>query len=641
MRTPRDVIKKMATKIKRGDLLRERYAVAFDADWYSEAYPDVVTSGQDALDHFMRHGDEELRSPNPLFASAWYKEQYMKAGAQAGGPFQHYIQHGQQRGFTPNPTVDVDYVKTAYGLADKDDVLAELVHNPKIDRISSWFSRSEYLACNKDVQFHRFPEVHFFKHGCMEGRKTSEFHLAADDGLRAKLTAAPFCEVEHSFLIDGKRVSILNLSIPASLKAEILEQATIDPDVTAFGYKAVSGLARYVGNDIDTRDLIDYRRLLDDVPIHSDVIIILPRLQIGGAEKYAAAIAQAYRDEKKFQVCVLTTDSWRVDDLNALQNPMLNGMRGCHLASLHENLRRTWKPETALSLLLIRCQPKAVFVINSDLGLRCIKQHGRSLAGTTKVYSLMFSESPHALGAPFSARYLRDVIDHSTVISDNHAAIATWKTRVGEVFHDKFLRIAAPTKLPAQEQVKLLIESRLQRRRKKTAPRGLWVGRWEPFKAVDLLCAIAAQSLFQIDVYGTGLPEQSAVPANLRLMGVLGSSNEVPVDRYDFLLFTSQFEGMPNTVLEFAAAGLPIIASDVGGIKETFGDEIIKLVDMKMETSVITAKFVDGITELMAEKDARHAKRCWELRERVELHHNVEDFRRRILALAEESDHDD
>ncbi len=186
-----------------------------------------------------------------------------------------------------------------------------------------------------------------------------------------------------------------------------------------------------------------------------------------------------------------------------------------------------------------------------------------------------------------------------------------------------------------------MLQNRLERRQKSAPPRGLWIGRWEPFKAVDVLCEVAKRSGFQIDVYGTGLPELSAVPSNMRLMGTLASSEEVAFERYDFLIFTSYFEGMPNTVLEAAAVGLPIVASDVGGIRETFGDKLVKLVDMNAETSVIASGFVAGIAEIMAEKDLRHTKRCWQLRERVAEHHSAAHFRKEILALVEDQQHVD
>lgn len=44
----------------------------FDPDFYIAAYPDVAASGQDPLDHFVRHGGQEARSPSSAFDAPAY-----------------------------------------------------------------------------------------------------------------------------------------------------------------------------------------------------------------------------------------------------------------------------------------------------------------------------------------------------------------------------------------------------------------------------------------------------------------------------------------------------------------------------------------------------------------------------------------
>ena len=54
--------------------------------------------------------------------------------------------------------------------------------------------------------------------------------------------------------------------------------------------------------------------------------------------------------------------------------------------------------------------------------------------------------------------------------------------------------------------------------------------------------------------------------------GAYDGFDSLPVDKYDMLLYTSLSDGMPNVILEAAAAGLPIIASDDGGVGEFVQD---------------------------------------------------------------------
>ena len=47
----------------------------FDVDWYLATYPDVATSGLDAIDHYLRIGAALGYNPNPLFDTNYYARQ--------------------------------------------------------------------------------------------------------------------------------------------------------------------------------------------------------------------------------------------------------------------------------------------------------------------------------------------------------------------------------------------------------------------------------------------------------------------------------------------------------------------------------------------------------------------------------------
>ena len=50
-------------------------------------------------------------------------------------------------------------------------------------------------------------------------------------------------------------------------------------------------------------------------------------------------------------------------------------------------------------------------------------------------------------------------------------------------------------------------------------------------------------------------------------------NNELPLDKYGVFLFTSAFEGLPNVLLEAGAQGIPIVASEVGGVSELINQQ--------------------------------------------------------------------
>ena len=117
----------------------------FDRDWYLLAYPDVLRTGRDPLDHFLRHGHEG-RSPGPRFDAAAYLAHYEVKG----NPLVHYLMHGRRKGFEVRPPAP----------SEADRVIA-----------SGFFDAKFYLETNPDVRRANYPALlHYMLHGALEGR---------------------------------------------------------------------------------------------------------------------------------------------------------------------------------------------------------------------------------------------------------------------------------------------------------------------------------------------------------------------------------------------------------------------------------------------------------------------------------------
>jgi glycosyltransferase involved in cell wall biosynthesis len=120
----------------------------------------------------------------------------------------------------------------------------------------------------------------------------------------------------------------------------------------------------------------------------------------------------------------------------------------------------------------------------------------------------------------------------------------------------------------------------------------LSVGRLEPEKDPLLLADVLAHlrehgEPWRLRVCGEG-PLREALETRLRRQGLDAAvrfegyvrHGDELLDHYrhaDALVITSRSEGLPQTVVEAFAAGLPVVSSDVGGIRAAFGDAAVTL----------------------------------------------------------------
>jgi GT2 family glycosyltransferase/glycosyltransferase involved in cell wall biosynthesis len=88
-------------------LLRAKGEELFSADFYLDYNPDVRASGIDPLDHYMRYGWREGRSPNAFFDDGHYRAE---SGLVRGAPVSalgHFLAMGRESGLCPVPGVDL------------------------------------------------------------------------------------------------------------------------------------------------------------------------------------------------------------------------------------------------------------------------------------------------------------------------------------------------------------------------------------------------------------------------------------------------------------------------------------------------------------------------------------------------------
>lgn len=86
-----------------------------DKDWYLSVNPDVAQAQVDPVDHYLRDGIAEGRSPHPLFWAAYYLDRYQDIQASGIDPLFHYIFYGGAERRSPHPFLAAHWLARQLG----------------------------------------------------------------------------------------------------------------------------------------------------------------------------------------------------------------------------------------------------------------------------------------------------------------------------------------------------------------------------------------------------------------------------------------------------------------------------------------------------------------------------------------------
>jgi glycosyltransferase involved in cell wall biosynthesis len=105
----------------------------------------------------------------------------------------------------------------------------------------------------------------------------------------------------------------------------------------------------------------------------------------------------------------------------------------------------------------------------------------------------------------------------------------------------------------------------------------LYVGNWNPLKGVDLFAPIMTALGPEFELCATadrrGAHLRYVLPSNCRSLGRLTGDDLVRAyQEADALLFPSRLEGLPLTVIEAMACGVPVIAARCSSLPEVVAD---------------------------------------------------------------------
>ena len=384
--------------------------------------------------------------------------------------------------------------------------------------------------------------------------------------------------------------------LPESLNNLWKEIHEIEPQL----YPDSWSLWRYSWGEVRYPDVGEaYVELCKDWNTNASHVFLVPAIRHGGSDlellNYIAALTE-HRLAKGITV-IATSESD-----STWQERLPQDVVFIEFGKLTSELLDHQK-EFLLATLLCQSRPNVVHNVNSAEGFKIFRNYGQALSQHSQLFVSVFCESINESGREFGYAFdeLPNCFEYLTgVFSDNRRYV------------EKLCRLFAfdPDRFHVHyHPVTVSKGSHSETNRDKLAV--LWASRLDHQKRPDLLLKIAqgcSDLPINFNVFGQAVLGKDRITARLKRLpnvtyhGPYDGFESIDAERYDAFLYTSQFDGIPNVVLEAMAAGLPVVASDVGGLREVITHEETGLLVTPFDD---IDQFVSALKRLATDHDER------------------------------------
>ena len=413
---------------------------------------------------------------------------------------------------------------------------------------------------------------------------------------------------------------------PDWLAAEMREINRIDPEISVTD----ASLRRMRQSMVPKTSIAGemYYEICRELEGPYDHVFLGPWLRAGGADLVTLNYVRVLLSERiaKDVLLILTEDAssdW-LDRLPKGVRVLQFGRRFGYLSGAIQ--------QKLLLRVLLQFGCARLHIINSKLGFETVASYGELLSRHMRIYPHAFSCERDEFGnyRGFSFVEQNRIYPFVTqVLTDNNAII---DFLVGMYAYDrsKFQCIYQP--VAKIEQTCPAAEGRILRL--------LWAGRFDREKRPHLLVKIAKRlgeldPSIRIDVYGRGVLDGSFSERefdgaeNLTYRGEYDGWESLDARGYDAFLHTSEFDGMPNVVLEALSSGLIVVAPRQGGLPEIIEDGVNGFL---VPTEDDVEPYAEAVMKVRRDRTLK--PRFFEVtRGKLEARHSSRAFAERLAAL--------
>jgi len=314
-----------------------------------------------------------------------------------------------------------------------------------------------------------------------------------------------------------------------------------------------------------------YLKIAQSVTHTPDYVFIVPWVVRGGADKVMLNMMKAIEEiHPGSKFTVITT----LPNKNVWAKMLPKNTDLIEFGKLAEGLPPYEKDEL-LSRVITQLKCKKLHIINSEYAYAWAYKHQELIKNhyelTVSVFASCFiPESNFTCRFSFDDPFIFDIYPVvKKIFTDNQTFVEESVEK--NALDEKLFKVQYQ---PIMDEVKPVHHAEANKKVKV-----LWASRVTREKMPDMIKLIADKldpKEFQIDVFGAFSDDIdknffAGVPV-INYRGAFDGFSSLPTEDYDILLYTSVGDGVPNILLEATAAGLPILASNDGGVHEFIQD---------------------------------------------------------------------
>ncbi len=583
--------------------------ILFDRSYYLASNKDVASQKViDPMTHFLSHGGLEGRDPHPLFDSSYYLEKHSHLIAEGENPLLHFLAEGAKNRLDPHPLFSTEYY-LGQGLSMEDCSFNPLLHYLRVGAAAGLdphplfdgkFYRNQLTKSEEGAEGFN-PLVHYLAIGAERGLQPSPAFDARSYCIRYRDVALARINPLIHYVTQGQR--------------ECRAGGTMDNDA-ARDSKYHSALSA----------------LLAETEKPFTHLIVTSCLVRGGSERcvanFAAAIAQRVGADN---VVILVTDFRSITCGDWLPD----GVRIANILQIDHDLTEEQRGLLFLDLLMIR-QPAFALGMNAATFWSVLDTHMSSWVGKleTKLVGYLGHYEPFVNDNDygFNDGPMSRLIDrmHLFIVDNIRLRDAMLERHSDRT--DLHLKVVVCYKSLTESLHKSLSEksASINTANKKI----VWASRFTRVKLPHILWQVAEKMPdVQFLVYGRKMPHWEDLSfmrplPNVTLMGEYAGFEDIDTNDVSAFLYTSCADSMPHVLVEAGACGLPIVAPDIGAIRELINDQTGWLLPESDDVSayISTLRFLH-------EHPDKAVERAEKLKALIGDRHNWSGFQNRINAL--------